>query len=294
MTVGRKYTVIRDYFYILIGTALLALAYQCIFDPTGLVTGGFTGLAIIIKNVTELWIPDGIPLWLTNFVLNIPVFLLAWRSMGWKFIARTLFGTVMLSVWLFLLPVVNLVEQDYLLAALFGGVLSGAGVGLVLRANATTGGTDMVATLIQRKMRQHSIAQIMQIVDGLVVLIGLYVFGVRPTLYAIVAIYVATQVSDALLEGFKYSKAALIITKRHDQVAQTLMEELERGVTGFHARGMYTKDEKCVLYCVVSRKQIVAVKERVVAIDPDAFVIVSDVREVLGEGFQEYLEGSGS
>ena len=294
MTVGRKYAMVRDYFCIFLGTALLALSIQCIFDPTGLVTGGFTGLAIVIKNITGSWIPGGIPLWLTNFALNIPVFLIAWRKMGWKFIARTLFGTVMLSAWLYVLPVVDLAEQDYLLAALFGGVISGAGMGLVLRANATTGGTDMVAALIQRRMRHHSVARVMQVIDGLVVLTGLYVFGVRPALYAMVAVYVAAQVSDALLEGFKYSKAAWIITEKHEEVAKVLMEELERGVTGFYARGMYTKEEKCVLYCVVSRKQIVTVKERVVAIDPDAFVIVSDVREVLGEGFQEYLEGSGS
>lgn len=276
------------YISIFVGTALMALAIQCIFDPVGLVTGGFTGLAIVVKNVTKYLIPGGIPLWLTNFVLNIPVFVLAYFSMGKKFIGRTLFGAVMLSVWLYIIPVVDLAEGDYLLAALFGGVFTGLGIGLVLRANATTGGTDMVAALIQRKMRHYSVAQIIQVVDGLVVLTGLYVFGIRPTLYAIVAIFVMTKVSDAILEGFKYSKAAFVITKEYKRVAQTLMMELDRGVTGLSAKGMYTNEEKCVLYCVVSRKQIVAVKEIVVDIDPDAFVIVSDVYEVLGEGFQDY------
>lgn len=288
MTIIKKHVKFMHYISIFVGTALMALAIQCIFDPVGLVTGGFTGLAIVVKNVTKYLIPGGIPLWLTNFVLNIPVFVLAYFSMGKKFIGRTLFGAVMLSVWLYIIPVVDLAEGDYLLAALFGGVFTGLGIGLVLRANATTGGTDMVAALIQRKMRHYSVAQIIQVVDGLVVLTGLYVFGIRPTLYAIVAIFVMTKVSDAILEGFKYSKAAFVITKEYKRVAQTLMMELDRGVTGLSAKGMYTNEEKCVLYCVVSRKQIVAVKEIVVDIDPDAFVIVSDVYEVLGEGFQDY------
>lgn len=276
---------IKPYLSIIIGTALLAFSIQCVFDPTGLVTGGFSGLAIIIKDITQNIISGGIPLWLTNILLNVPVFILAYIYMGRKFVGRTLFGTILLSVWLYVIPTVELAEGDYLLAAIFGGVLSGAGVGLVLRASATTGGTDMVASLLQRKIRHYSVAQIMQILDAIVVLLGLYVFGVRPALYAIVAIFVATKVSDAILEGFHYSKAAYIITDKHEAVADALMTGLNRGVTGVSAKGMYTMEEKCMLYCVVSKKQIVSVKEIVIQIDPNAFVIVSDVHEVLGEGF---------
>ncbi len=278
---------IAHYVYIIIGTALLAAAIQCIFDPTGLITGGFSGLSIIIKYISESVIPGGIPLWLTNIVLNIPVFVLAYIYMGKKFVGRTLFGTIMVSVWLYLIPVVELAEGDYLLAAIFGGVISGAGIGLVLRANATTGGTDMVASLIRRKFRHYTVAQIMQVIDGMIVLVGLYVFGIRPTLYAVVAIFVATKVSDAIVEGFHYSKAAYIITNHHEEIAKVLMTEVNRGVTGLEAQGMYTNEKKCVLYCVVSKKQIVMLKELVIAIDPNAFVIVSDVHEVLGEGFQD-------
>jgi uncharacterized membrane-anchored protein YitT (DUF2179 family) len=158
-------------------------------------------------------------------------------------------------------------------------------MGLVLRANATTGGTDMVAALIRLRIRHYNVAQIMQILDGAIVILGFFVFGLRASLYAIVAIYVTTQVSDAILEGFKFSKAAYIITDHYDEIAEALMTELDRGVTGLKATGMYTGKDRCVLYCVVSKKQIVALKELVVEIDPCAFVIVSDVREVLGEGF---------
>lgn len=275
---------------IIVGTAGVAFAVQCMYDPCGLVTGGFSGIAIIIKSLTEHIIPGGVPLWLTNLLLNIPVFIVAYIKMGKRFIGRTLFGTVMLSVWLYILPVIDLAQGDMLLVALFGGVFSGAGMGMVLRANATTGGTDMVAALIQLKIRHYNVAQIMQVLDGAIVILGFFVFGLRPSLYAIVAIFVTTKVSDAILEGFKYSKAAYIITDKYEEVAKVLMEELDRGATGLKATGMYTGKDRCVLYCVVSKKQIVTLKEIVVNIDPKAFVIVSDVREVLGEGFLDYKE----
>ena len=277
-----------NYVLILVGTAVMALAIQCIYDRVGLVTGGFTGLTIIIRNITKSVISGGIPLWFANIVLNIPVFIYSYVKFGKKFVGRTLFATIMLSVWLYIIPGVDLSGDDYLLAALFGGVFTGVGMGIVLRAGATTGGTDMVAALIQTKMRHYSVVQIMQVMDAAIVIAGLYVFGLRSTLYAVVSIFVSTKVSDGFLEGFKNSKAALIITNHYKEVAARVMDELGRGVTGMDAKGMYTQDYKCVLYCVVSRKEIVQLKEIINDVDPDAFVIVSDVREVLGEGFIEY------
>ena len=277
-----------NYVLILVGTAVMALAIQCIYDRVGLVTGGFTGLTIIIRNITKSVISGGIPLWFANIVLNIPVFIYSYVKFGKKFVGRTLFATIMLSVWLYIIPGVDLSGDDYLLAALFGGVFTGVGMGIVLRAGATTGGTDMVAALIQTKMCHYSVVQIMEVMDAAIVIAGLYVFGLRSTLYAVVSIFVSTKVSDGFLEGFKNSKAALIITNHYKEVAARVMDELGRGVTGMDAKGMYTQDYKCVLYCVVSRKEIVQLKEIVNDVDPDAFVIVSDVREVLGEGFMEY------
>lgn len=277
-----------SYLMIIVGSASFGVAIQNIYDPTGLVTGGFTGLAIIVKAITGQLMKGGIPLWFTNTVLNIPVFILGYILMGRKFLGRSLFGTLMLSFWLYILPPLDLAQGDYMLAALFGGLFSGAGVGLVLRANGTTGGTDMVAALIHRKLRHYTVAQIMMILDGCIVLTGLFLFGIRSTLYAIVAIFVATKVSDSVLEGFNYSKAAYIITDQYEEIAKRIMEELDRGLTGLSAKGMYTNEDKCVLYCVVSMKEIVVLKELVSEVDRNAFVIVSDVREVLGEGFLEH------
>ena len=277
-----------SYLMIIVGAASFGVAIQNIYDPTGLVTGGFTGLAIIVKAITSQFMKGGIPLWLTNTILNIPVFILGYILMGRKFLGRSLFGTLMLSFWLYILPPLDLAQGDYMLAALFGGLFSGVGVGLVLRANGTTGGTDMVSALIHRKLRHYTVAQIMMVLDGCVVFAGLFLFGIRSTLYAIVAIFVATKVSDSVLEGFNYSKAAYIITDQYEEIAKRIMEELDRGLTGLSAKGMYTNEDKCVLYCVVSMKEIVVLKELVSEVDRNAFVIVSDVREVLGEGFLEH------
>lgn len=277
-----------SYILILVGTCALAFSVQDIYAGMGLVTGGFTGLAIVVQAASDMVVAGGIPTWFTNVVLNVPVFILAYVFIGKKFVGKTLFGTVMLSVWLYILPVVDIAQGDYMIAAIFGGLFSGGGMGLVLRGNATTGGTDMVSALIQRKLRHYSVVQIMQVLDGTIVLVGFWKFGLRATLYAIVAIFITTKVSDAILEGFNYSKAAYIITDHHEEIAKHIMVDLDRGVTGLFAKGMYTNDEKCVLYCVVSKKEIVAVKELVAQVDPNAFVIVSDVREVLGEGFLEY------
>lgn len=277
-----------DFLFIVLGTGIMALAIQCIFEPIGLVTGGFTGIAIIIRKVTAGLVEGGIPLWLTNIVLNIPVFLFALKIKGKRFIGRTVIGTVLLSFWLYIIPQVDLTQGDYMLSAIFGGVITGIGIGFVLLAKATTGGTDMVSVLIQHKVRHYSVVQILQIIDGAVVLAGLYVFGLKPALYAVVAIFITSKVSDALMEGMKYSKAAFIITDRYQEVADAIMTKLDRGLTGLDATGMYSGDKKTVLYCVVSKKEIVDLKDIVAEIDTKAFVIVTDAREVLGEGFLEY------
>ncbi|MGN0142977.1 MAG: YitT family protein [Roseburia sp.] len=284
----KKRTLFWDYVWIVLGTALVAVSVQCVYDPINMVTGGFSGLAIIVKSATEQLFEGGIPLWFTNLVLNIPVFLIGWKVKGKRFIWRTLIGTLLLSAWLYVLPPVDLSQGDYILASVFGGLIGGVGMGMVLLAKATTGGTDMVATLIQHYVRHYSIVQIMQVLDGLVVLVGLYVFGIRTALYAIVAIFITSKVSDALLEGMKFSKVAYIITDHYDEVAQTIFRELGRGVTALKAKGMYSGAEKCMLYCVVGQKEIVGLKEIVAEVDPDAFMVVTDAREVLGEGFQEY------
>lgn len=297
MTFIQKHKQLYSYLMITLGGAILAFGLQCFYDPIGLVTGGFSGLSIIVKEVSAklaengvpVWFTEGgIPLWFTNLALNVPVFILAYFLKGAKFIGKTLYGALILSAWLYVIPAWDLANGDMLIAAIFGGVCAGAGIGFVIKVGATTGGTDMVSALVQLKVRHYSIVQILQVIDGAVVLLGFTVFGMTPTLYAIIGIVVQTKVADLIVEGINYSKAAYIISDKHEIVADKILNELDRGLTGLEARGMYTGTEKRVLMCVVTQKELVTLKNIVHDVDKDAFVIVSDVREVLGEGFQEY------
>ena len=287
MSLAAKKKWYLDYLLIIVGTGLMALAINSVFDASGLVTGGFSGIAILVKRWTGGIVDGGIPLWLTNITLNIPLFLLGCKIRGFSFVKKALIGEISLSTWLALQPVWNIAGDDLLLAAVYGGVIQGIGIGLVFLGRGTTGGTDMMAALLQRKLRHYSIAQIMQFIDGAIVLVGMYVFGVQKALYAIIAVYLVTKVSDSMIEGLKFSKQAYIITSKPDEISREIMDKLDRGVTGIHGKGMYSGQDKLLLYCVVGRKEIVALKELVDHIDPDAFVIVSDVREVHGEGFIE-------
>lgn len=278
-----------DYILIVIGTGLMALAINSIFDASGLVTGGFSGIAIIIKAWTENIIEGGIPLWVTNVGLNIPLFLIGIKIKGFSFVKKAIIGEISLSTWLAIQPVFNLAGEDLLLAAVYGGVIQGVGIGLVFLGRGTTGGTDMMAALIQKHIPHYSISQIMQFIDGLVVVVGVYVFGIHRALYAIIAVFLVAKISDGIIEGLKFSKAAYIITDKPQEISDMIMKEIGRGVTGISARGMYSKKEKLMLFCVVSKKEIVMLKERVNEIDPKAFVIVGDAREVHGEGFIEKI-----
>ena len=273
-----------DYGLIVLGACMIGFAVKNIYDPAGLVTGGVSGIAIIFKKQA------GIELWLTNTFLNLPLFLAAARIKGWRFIRRTLAATVTLSASLYVIPEMPFLMDDLFLTALFGGILTGVGTGLVFLCQATTGGTDMLAALIQRGMRHYSIAQIMQVLDGAVVLAGATVFGIPYALYALIAIYAVSQVSDGLIEGLHFSKAAFIISDRYQEIAASILQTMNRGVTAIPATGMYSGQERTMLFCVVSKKEIVQLKELVVGQDSQAFVIVSDVKEVLGEGFIEFRQ----
>lgn len=279
----KRFRIIGDnWFTMLLGTAIMAVAIKMVFDPANLVTGGVSGVGIIVKELAD------VPLWVTNTMLNIPLFAAAFFVKGWKFIRRTMVSTVGLSFFLFILPEINLQMDDIFLSALFGGVVSGVGTGLVFMARSTTGGTDLMAAVLQHYMRHLSVAQIMQVLDGAVVLAGAWIFGLQYALYAIIAVFVVAKMTDGILEGMKFSKLAYIISEKPDEISAAIMEGLGRGITGLDGRGMYSGNPKNVLICVVSKKEIVQVKDIVSKIDRQSFVIVTDAREVLGEGFIEY------
>jgi len=285
-----KRSTLRDYLLILTGTFLMGVAINLIYEPMELVTGGVTGLGIIIKHFTAGRIDlggEGIAIWITNLLFNIPVFLISLKVFGFRYIAKTLFATLALSGFLAVLPSFSLFEGDYILSVIFGGLLSGAGIGLVLLTMATTGGTDMLGMLIRHKNPHLTVPQIIFVLDGLIVLTGAVVFGIKAALYATIAVYITSKVSDNLLDGLKFAKCAYIISDLADDIAEEILVELDRGVTGLNGEGMFSHLDKKVLYCVVSRKEMVRVLDIVYKHDPTAFVTISDVREVWGEGYGE-------
>ncbi|MBP3568188.1 MAG: YitT family protein, partial [Lachnospiraceae bacterium] len=190
----------KDIIYILAGTFLMALGINLAFDPMGMVCGGVTGLAIVLKHVTGMLLEGGLPVWLTNLLFNGPLFVVALMKKGKKYIAKTMFATIMLSVWIYVLPIFQLFD-DYVLATLFGGVMSGAGIGMVFARMATTGGTDLLSALIHDKLKHFSIPQLLAVIDGAIVVLGAVVFGVENAMYAICVVYLCSKISDGLLQG---------------------------------------------------------------------------------------------
>ncbi len=280
-----------DVLLVAAGTLLMAAGVNMVYEPMELVTGGLSGLAIVIQNLTAgLTGKAGIPIWLTNTVLNVPIFLAAWWLVGRKFVVKTLLGAVAFSIALYVVPEYNLCGEDYLLATVFGAVLTGSGVGLVFLASSSTGGTDMLSVTLHRFFRHYTLPQVMMVVDGSIVLAGAVVFGIRSALYAVIAVYITTKVSDTILEGTKFAKLVYIISDAYEEIAEAILTKLQRGATGVAIQGMYTRQDKHMLFCVVNKKEIVQIKEIVREIDTKAFVIVNDVREAVGEGFIEYKQ----
>ncbi len=279
---------IAEYLLIIAGTAIMAVSLQFFLDPDGLVPGGFTGVAIIVKALTKDLVPDGIPLWVTNLVLNIPMIPIVLKIKGWDFAKRTLAGSLLLSFWLAVIPYVQLMkEPDLFLTAVFGGVTMGIGIGLVFLGKGTTGGTDMCGAILQHFFPHISLPQLMQLLDVVITAVGIFVFGVRIALYSIVVVYLTAKVSDRMMEGSTSSKMLYIISDQAKTIADRIMNELGRGVTGLHGCGMYTNQDKTILICVISPREIARIKDVVLDVDSKAFVIVNDSREVLGEGFVE-------
>ena len=274
------------YVQITLGVAVLALAIVLFFEPYDLVFGGATGLGIIVQEAGARFSMN-IPLWLTNLVINVPLFIWAGKVKGFGFLRRTGFATALLSGCLYLagfLPVFDLGGQ-LPLAAVFGGALAGFGLGLVFRNMATTGGSDL-ASMILRHYRKHmEMSKLMLIIDAVVISLGLFVFGPVKALYAIAAVYASSKAIGSVLEGMSFAKAAFVISNKGEEVSAALLSKLARGATIMDGRGMYTGAHKNVILCVVSTKEIVQVKEIVARTDEDAFVIVADVREVMGKGF---------
>ena len=277
-----------DWIYIVIGTALMALSTNLFYSPAGMVPGGFTGLAMVIDRLAFNTLSVHIPLWLGNMVLNIPLILFSIMIRGWQFLKRTFFASLLFSFWLYVLPEYALSKGDLFLTAVIGGAVMGLGLGFVFFGKATTGGTDTLAALVQHYFPHISVAKIMPAIDAVVILLSIWIFGLRVSLYAVLTVVLSGYIADGLISLFRNAYLVYIISNRHTEIAHQVMATMDRGVTLLPATGMYTTEERPVLFCAVSRKQAVILKDIVYENDPGAFLIMTDANEIRGEGFRLY------
>lgn len=270
-----------SYGVITIGTFLMALGTNFIYEPMSMVTGGFSGVGIILHALF------GIPIWSVMLILNVPLFLLAKKRHGRVFLVQSLYAMLSFSLWLAVLPVISVADKDYAMAALLGGALQGTGLGLVFSTGSTTGGTDLLSNLLHPLFPIVRIPNLLGIIDGIIVVAGMVLFGIRTALYAMVAVFVTSKIMDGVTAGMRYAKVLYVISDKSQQIAQLVMEKLQRGVTALKGSGMYSGKEKQVLMCVISRREAVALVKLIKEVDERAFVIIADAREVMGEGFGE-------
>ncbi len=298
---------LRDTGMLLVGSLLAAVAVNVFYVPVKLTMGGVSGIVSIIFQLTGRG--EFLPFGVLFGLLNIPLLVLGWRVIHLKFVWRSLVGTVAYSIMIDLTrPALSAFYDAYLdrplgdgvadplIFCLIGGVLYGVGLGLVFRGGYTTGGTDILAMVIRKKTGLLSIGQFLLIMDALIILASAIAYRAQPepgfllALYSFIAMYLTSKSIDVLLEGFDYCRTAYIISGKSDEIATCIMQKLQRGVTGLNGQGMYTGEDKKVLLCVLSRRQVPEVKQIVADIDPDAFIIVQEAREVLGEGFGHHAQ----
>lgn len=265
---------------IIAGTLCMALSVDIFLDPNDVVPGGFTALAMFAN---RLW---GWPVGVTLFALNVPFLTIGMRVIGLEFGPKTVFAAALVSFFIDVLrPYVPVVQNEPLLYILYGGLLYGFGMGLVFRANATSGGTEIPAKLLEhyRGIRMSSSLLAM---DVLILGLAAFFFGLAPALYALIAAWVMTRVIDMIEAGFNASNTAFIVTTQPDAIRAGILARLDRGVTVLRAEGGYTGSERTLLFTAVHRRQVATLRELVSELDPDAFMVITPSNEVLGEGFK--------
>ena len=276
---------VRAVLLITLASLFYAVSFVWCFDPNGIAFGGITGLAQIVNRLFP-----AIPVGVTVIVLNIPLFLLGWKLIGGKLLVSSLYAMFISSVFIDLItPLYDWQPMDPLLACIFGGLLMGGSLGIVFLQGATTGGTDLAARLLKLKFKWLPMGKLLMGVDlTVIILVALFFQNLNTALYGLVALYISTLAMDGILYGLDNAKVAYIISDHNEQIADAIVHDLDRGVTILQGQGAYTGADKQVLMCAFKQREIASIKAAVKDIDPDAFLIVCNAHEVLGEGFRDY------
>ncbi|MED3553620.1 YitT family protein [Cytobacillus praedii] len=279
MKIGLKF---KNIIFILLGSIIFSFGIVHFNMQNNLAEGGFTGITLLLYFLFK-WDPS-----YTNLILNIPLFFIGWKLLGRNAFLYTIIGTVSVSVflWIFQRYQINMpLNEDLTLAALFAGVFIGVGLGIIFRFGGTTGGVDIIARLVN-KYAGVSMGKTMFMFDAVVITLSLiFYLSYQEAMYTLVCVFVGARVIDFMQEGAYSARGAMIISDLNEEIAAKIMNEMERGVTVLKGHGSFTKKEREVLYCVVGKNEIVRLKNVITSVDPHAFVSVSVVHDVLGEGF---------
>ena len=256
------------------GTSLFLL-------PNQLSSGGFTGIATITYYLFN------IPVGTFTLLLNIPLFILTFIKVGKEVAIKGIVGTIILSVFIDLLDKVTPLTDDRFLACIYGGILSGIGTALVLKANASTGGSDLLSYIIKAFKPHYRTSNLIVIIDIVIIVMNVIFFKeIEVGLYSAIAIYLMGKMIDIVFEGIYFTKTLFIVSDKYEEIAEEIGKKLERGSTGLYAKGMYTNEEKMMLWCVASRGEVVKIQQIVQSIDKKAFIVISNAREAWGKGFK--------
>ena len=268
---------------ILVGSFLIALGLVIFFVPNKIAPGGVTGIATVLHYLFNIRVG------ILVLAINIPLFLIAIKILGKKVGLKTLWGILTLSLLIELLSKLNpVITENYFLATIYGGALAGLGLGVVFRFGGTTGGTDLIAAILNRYFPSISMGKGLLIIDAFVISMAGIVFNAELALYAMIAIFVQSKIIDFVQEGLDYTKSVIIVSNNSDEIADAIMKELGRGVTGLKGYGAYSGKKKNVLLITISRAEITKLKNIIFDVDNKAFVILNNAHEVLGEGFKNF------
>lgn len=268
----------------LIGAFLIAVGVNMFLLPQKLSTGGASGIGTVLKYMFN------IPLSVTNIILNGLLFALGFRLLDKKSILKTVFGIIFLTVFLEITSYFPIIKSDMFTSFVLGSVLVGVGIGLVIRQGVSTGGSDFLALMVNKKIPHISIAKIIFAVDSFIVIISGIVFkSFEITVYSLTALFISSKISDYILVLGENAKSVYIFSEKNDAIANGILNKMERGVTAIKARGMYKNEDKEVLFCAVTPKELPKLVSMVKANDENAFLIINDVHKILGEGFKKHL-----
>ena len=273
--------IIKEYLYMIVGCALMAAGTSLFLLPNQLSSGGFAGISTILYYLFHL------PLGTTMLILNIPLFILAIIRVGKEVAIKGIFGTIFLSAFIDLLEKFGSLTQDRLLSCIYGGILIGIGTAIVLKANASTGGTDLLTYIIRSFKPHYRASNLIVIIDIAIIFLNVVFFKeIEIGLYSAIAIYLSGKMIDIVFEGIYFTKMMFIVSNRYKEIAHEIGLKLERGSTAIYAKGTYTREKKMMLWVVASRNEVAKIKQIAQKIDPRAFIVISSAREAWGKGFK--------